>query len=70
MPGLVFPKAEEVLVSWDEAKSMFKDPSLIVVMAIEHPSSEKFLVSYWKNERGMLPPWIRPSAELPPWAEG
>lgn len=62
-----YPKGEVVAVSKVEAMEMMLDPNIIVIMAEGYPKSEPVTVTYWRNERGMLPPWLRPAAASPTW---
>lgn len=59
-----YPIAEEATISVDNLESMKADPSIVVVMAMAVPWSEgkDYRVLYWKNENGILPPWIKIAA--------
>ena len=64
MSNAKYPKPEEVTVSPEEAKRMMEDPSLIVIVAFETPwtGANESVVTYWRKDRGMLPPWINKAA--------
>jgi hypothetical protein len=51
-----FPQAETVMVSVEDARAMERDEALIAVSVDGDVPPVR--VSYWRKERGIVPPWL------------